>query len=176
MTQGVVLMDVSSQPANPNGIQIGTAANPLVVANSNGAGGTSTSLPPGRAAASASSPVVLSSEDKSALDLITTPLTPVATAAAAGSQVAKAAAGKLFGLNVVAGASAGFVMVFDAATVPADGASQPKKVFPLAANAGLSYSWDRGLTFSTGIVVVFSTTGPFTKTISNTAFIETEVI
>lgn len=47
------------------------------------------------------------------------PLTPVATAAVAGSQIAKASAGKLYGFNVGAGASAGYVMIFDSATVPA---------------------------------------------------------
>ncbi len=139
-------------------------------------GSSQSSLPAGRAAAASSVPVALSTEDKASLDSITTPLTPVATTVASGSQVAKTTAGRLYGLNVVAGASAGFVMVFDSTTVPADGAVTPKKVFPIAANAGVSYSWDRGLTFATGIVVVFSTTGPFTKTISATAFIETEVI
>src|SRR6478609_2808042 len=105
-----------------------SAANPITVAQSDGAGGTATALPPGRAAASSSVPVVLSTEDKAALDLITTSLTPVATTAVAGSQIAKATAGKLYGLNVVAGASAGYVMVYDSATVPADGATTPKKV------------------------------------------------
>jgi hypothetical protein len=104
------------------------------------------------------------------------PLTPVATAAVAGSQIAKASAGTLYGFNVAAGASAGFVMLFDSATVPAEGAVTPKKVFQLAANATLDRSWDRGLVFSTGIVIVFSTTGPYTKTISNTAFIESEIV
>lgn len=103
-------------------------------------------------------------------------LTPVAVSTATGSQIAKASAGKLYGLNVTAGASAGFVMIFDSATVPADGTVTPKKVVALAANASLDRSWDRGLIFTSGIVVVFSTTGPFTKTISATAFIETEVV
>ncbi len=139
-------------------------------------GTAQSALPAGRANAAASVPVVLSNEDKASLDLVTTSLTPNAVSAAAGSQIAKASAGKLYGLNVVAGASAGFVMVFDSTTVPADGTVTPKKVFPIAANAGVSYSWDRGLTFTAGIVIVFSTTGPFTKTISATAFIESEVI
>lgn len=171
----VTLVSAGNQ-ANPAGSAIGTAANPLVTSASDGAGGTTTGLPAGRAAAASSVPVVLSTEDKAALDLITTSLTPVATTAVSGSQIAKATAGKLYGLNVVAGASAGYVMVYDSATVPADGATTPKKVFPVAANAGVSYSWDRGLTFTAGIVIVFSTTGPYTKTISATAFIESEVI
>lgn len=39
------------------------AANPITVAQSDGAGGVSTGLPPGRAAAASSVPVVLSTED-----------------------------------------------------------------------------------------------------------------
>lgn len=39
------------------------AANPITVAQSNGSGGTATALPPGRAAAASSVPVVLSNED-----------------------------------------------------------------------------------------------------------------
>lgn len=100
---------------------------------------------------------------------------PVATAAVAGFQVAKAAPGTLYGLNVVAGAAAGFIMLFDAVAAPADGAVTPKKVIPLAANGYYENHWDRGLKFAVGIVVVYSTTGPYAKTISNTAFIETEV-
>lgn len=104
------------------------------------------------------------------------PQTPVAITAAAGSQIAKASAGTLYGLNVAAGASAGFVMLFDSATVPADGAVTPKKVWALGANQTIDGWWQNGLVFSTGIVIVFSTTGPFTKTISATAFIESEVV
>ncbi|WFS02225.1 hypothetical protein [Rhizobium tumorigenes] len=103
-------------------------------------------------------------------------MTPVATTAASGFQIAKAGPGKLYGLNVVAGATAGYVLVYDAVAAPVDGATTPKKVFQLAANASLDRTWDRGLIFTTGIVIVFSSTGPFTKTISNTAFIETEVV
>lgn len=39
------------------------AANPITVAQSNGSGGTATALPPGRASAASSVPVVLSNED-----------------------------------------------------------------------------------------------------------------
>lgn len=40
-----------------------SAANPITVAQSDGAGGTATALPPGRAAAASSVPVVFSTED-----------------------------------------------------------------------------------------------------------------
>lgn len=101
-------------------------------------------------------------------------LVPSATAAVAGSLILKASAGNLYGYNVVAGASAGYVMIFNSATVPADGAVTPLRCIPLAANAGIDRSFDIPRRFSTGITIVFSTTGPFTKTASATAFIAGE--
>lgn len=98
--------------------------------------------------------------------------TPVATSAAAGSRIVKASPGNLYGLNVVSGASAGFVLLFNSTTVPADGAVTPVKCMPLAANTGIDINMrDMPSYFSTGIVAVFSTTGCFAKTISATAFI-----
>lgn len=93
------------------------------------------------------------------------------TTAAAGSIIAKASAGNLYGYEVTAGASAGYLMLFDSTTVPIDGAVTPKKVHAIAANASLSRSFSPPIRFATGIVAVFSTTGPFTKTISATAFL-----
>lgn len=63
------------------------AANPITVAQSNGSGGTATALPPGRAPAASSVPVVLSNEDFARLAAVafggstgtTTPVTSVAT-------------------------------------------------------------------------------------------------
>lgn len=101
---------------------------------------------------------------------------PNAGAVATGSVIAKASAGNLYGFNVVAGASAGYVMIFDSATVPADGVVTPKRVIPLAATAGIDRSFDLPRRHLNGIVVVFSTTGPFTKTLSATAFIEVDAV
>lgn len=97
--------------------------------------------------------------------------TTTSTAAVAGSLILKASAGNLYGYNVVAGASAGYLMLFNSTTVPADGAVTPLKCIPIAANAGIDRSFDIPRRFGTGIVLVFSTTGPFTKTVSNTAFL-----
>jgi hypothetical protein len=105
----------------------------------------------------------------------TAPLAPVATAAAASNLALKGTAGSLVSLEVVAGATAGFVMVFDAVSAPADGAVAPKWVYPVAANGALNMAWGNPLSFSTGIVAVFSSTGPFTKTASATAFISGQV-
>lgn len=122
----------------------------------------------GTGVASAANPVPISSTPNS---LATSASTSSQTAVAAGSLIAKASAGNCYGFNVVAGASAGYLLLFDSTTVPADGTVTPKKAYVVAANASLSVSFDIPRRFGTGITAVFSTTGPFTKTISATAFI-----
>ena len=102
-------------------------------------------------------------------------IVPVATTAVASSLVLKASAGNLYGVNCVAGASAGYLMLFNSTTAPADGAVTPLKVMPIAANAGMAMSFEIPVRFSTGCTAVFSTTGPFTKTASATAFISGEI-
>lgn len=98
-------------------------------------------------------------------------LTPNASAAVASANTLKGSAGNLYRLNVVAGASAGYIMVFDATAAPADGAVTPKWVMPIAANAGINQGFSPPMRMAVGCTVVFSTTGPFTKTASTTAFI-----
>jgi len=99
-------------------------------------------------------------------------ITTTASAAVTGGQIVKASAGNLYGFNVVSGASAGYVLVFNSATVPADGAVTPARCLPLAANTGLDVNLRGQPTyFSAGITIVFSTTGCFSKTASATAFI-----
>lgn len=127
-------------------------------------------------AVDASGRLITTSVDASGNSIDTGPRTMVATAAVASNQVAKAAPGVLYGLNVAVGASAGYVMLFDAVAFPANGAVTPKKVFQVAANSFVDLKWERGLKFTTGIVVGFSTTGPYTLTASATAFIETETV
>lgn len=95
-----------------------------------------------------------------------------ATAAAASALVVKASAGNLYGLNVTSGAAAGFVMIFNAVSAPADGAVTPARCIPLAASTGIELNYRAlPMAFTTGITVVFSTTGCFSKTASATAFI-----
>lgn len=96
----------------------------------------------------------------------------VATPAVASSLIVKSQDANLLDVNIVSGASAGYVMVIDAATVPADGAVTPALCLPVAANTGIDINLRANPTrFGNGIVVVFSTTGCFTKTASATAFI-----
>ena len=107
---------------------------------------------------------------------------PIASAAAESNHVVKSAcdpvAGcRLKGFEVVTGASAGFVLIFDATVAPADGAVLPVKCYSVAATSTFDKSWpDNPVKFSTGIVLVFSTTGCFTKTASATAFFSAEAL
>ena len=101
---------------------------------------------------------------------------PNASTAVSGAVVGKASAGALYGVNVTAGATAGFVMVFNATSAPADGAVTPSRCIPLAANTGIELNYRSiPVYFGTGITVVFSSTGCFTKTTSATAFISVDV-
>lgn len=100
-------------------------------------------------------------------------LTPTVTSAVASSLVLKASAGNLYGFSITSGASAGYVMVFNATTAPADGAVTPQFCSAIAANASLNFDMTTGNIperFTTGITLVFSTTGCFTKTASATAY------
>lgn len=101
---------------------------------------------------------------------------PLATAAAAGSLIVKPAAGVLWGFSATTGATGGYLLLFDSATAPADGAVTPIKCYQLGANSSIGASWSPGppLTYQNGLVFVFSTTGCFTKTISNTAYFSVE--
>lgn len=100
-------------------------------------------------------------------------IVPTASAANESGRVLKASAGNLYRLSVTSGASAGYIMAFNATTVPADGAVTPLMCRAIAASSTLTMSMsDMPARFTTGISVAFSTTGCFTKTASATAFIE----
>ena len=100
----------------------------------------------------------------------------VSTPTVAGSLQVKASAGNLYGFQAVTTASNGFVMLFDASTVPADGTVAPRRVYPLPAGVAVGDSFDPPLAFVNGILLVFSSTGPFTKTLSATAFLAGEAM
>lgn len=147
--------------------------------------------PNGRAAAASSVPVVLSTEDFAALSLLGTNsvpnatasvgIVPVVTPVAAGSLIAKASGGNLYGLNVKlpSGSAALQIMIFNSATVPADGTVTPIKVFDIPAGGTFEDEFNVPVRCSAGIVIVLSTTGPFTKTIAlttNLGFISADVV
>lgn len=109
------------------------------------------------------------------------PVNPIAlpaqvTSIAAASLIMKAAPGSLYSLMATS-TSAGWIMLFDATSAPTDGTVTPKWVYPLiTTNAALNMAWINPLVFTTGIVAVFSTTGPFTKTASASAFISGQIL
>lgn len=102
--------------------------------------------------------------------------TTIVSPALTGGLVAKASAGYLYGVNVTTGATAGYVLVTNTATIPADGAIVPSKCVALAANTSLDLGWRASPLYSaTGFSISFSSTGCFTKTASATAFISVDV-
>lgn len=107
------------------------------------------------------------------------PLAPTVTPAASAHLVAKAAAGEFFGAYATV-TVAGYLMVFDANEVPPDGAVTPKECAYCAGGPDTVYVdlGGRGDQYATGIVVVYSTTGPYEKTedTSNTAFLKARVL
>jgi len=104
-------------------------------------------------------------------------IAPVARTTAGSSQMLKGSAGNLYSLNVVSGASAGVVYVFNATALPPNGAVTPVKAYILAANSSLEVKFDPPLRLGTGITVGFGTgTDPFALTASATAFISGEAL
>lgn len=93
-----------------------------------------------------------------------------------GSLILKTSAGYLQGFSVTSGAAAGYVLIFDSATVPSNGTVTPKFCYNLPATSTTGATWvPYSMPFTNGLVIVFSTTGCFTKTISATAFISGQV-
>jgi hypothetical protein len=109
------------------------------------------------------------SQTVSTLDALVGPIAPVCSSALASSLVLNAAACSLFGFQVNTTTAAGWVMLFDATSAPVDGAVTPKKWWQIGPNSTLGIDSLPPLSMLTGAVLVFSTTGPFTKTASATA-------
>lgn len=103
----------------------------------------------------------------------------IQSAAVESNHVLKSSAGGLIGITVTIGATSGWLMMFDATTAPADGAVTPKYCRYIKSDGtggASSIFWNPSpLTFSTGIVSVFSSTGCFTKTASATAYFSGQV-
>lgn len=113
------------------------------------------------------------------LQTVSAPLAGVSTAqlsSAAGHLTAKASAGSVVSISGSV-ASGSYVMLFNATTDPADGAVTPLKCYGPTASAGpFVVGWGTGpvLAMSTGITLVLSSTGCFTKTELNAAFLSVE--
>ena len=89
--------------------------------------------------------------------------------AAQASNVLKASAGNLYSLTITTGATAGYLMIFNATSAPIDGAVTPAYCSQAPANMTSAIEWSIPVRFGTGVTAVFSTTGCFTKTESATA-------
>lgn len=102
-------------------------------------------------------------------------VTPFATQAAASNTIAKAAPGSLSTLTITTGATSGWVMVFDAVSLPSNGAttSTLKWCYPVVSDGtrgGASFEWPSPVTMATGITIGFSSTACNSLTASATAF------
>lgn len=98
----------------------------------------------------------------------------VATTVAASSIVVRTnAGGFMSAYGEDAAAAAGWLMAFNAVAAPADGAVTPLAVCHAAAATGCTINMSPGVPVTTGLVLVWSSTGPFTKTAA-TAYIEVQ--
>lgn len=95
---------------------------------------------------------------------------------AEGSRVVCSSACNLYGVSATTGATAGYVLIFDATAAPADGTVTPKFCYSVPATSTVGASWN-GIPaqFATGLTVVFSSTGCYSKTVSATAFFSVQV-
>jgi hypothetical protein len=100
--------------------------------------------------------------------------------AATGAMVFSSPQKSLAAVTVVAGASAGYALVIDATSLPANGAvascagpatARPCLMWcaPIAANGYVDKQWNSPMSFQSGVLVAFSTTGCASLTVSATA-------
>ncbi|MDE0879995.1 MAG: hypothetical protein OSB00_15240 [Sphingomonas bacterium] len=99
-------------------------------------------------------------------------LSPSVSGSAESSRVLKTASGNFYRASITTAGAAGYLMAFDAATVPSDGAVSPRICRAVAANTTLDVAFNIPVSFNSGWVLVFSSTGCFTKTASATAYFE----
>ncbi len=97
-------------------------------------------------------------------------IAPANSSAVEGSHVIKSSAGTLYGVSVTTGATAGFLMIFNATSAPSDGSVTPAACYELQANQTTAVNFTPPAAYSTGITAVFSSTGCTTKTVSATAY------
>ncbi|MDE2100320.1 MAG: hypothetical protein KGL39_23920 [Patescibacteria group bacterium] len=98
------------------------------------------------------------------------------TAALASNAVIKSAAANLYSFQVAAdstlSATTWWIMIFDATSLPSNGAITPTKCYGIPAGiTGASFAFPNPVRFTTGITIGVSTTGCFTQTASTHAFI-----
>jgi len=84
--------------------------------------------------------------------------------------------GNLWSISITTGASAGYLMVFDSYLVPNSGTVSPKNCWYVPATSSDCYVNVNGSLsrYNSGISAAFSSTGCYTYTPSNTAFISAQ--
>ena len=142
-----------------------------------GSGLTINTLPNSGQATMTNSLSVAIASDQNPLPIASTPVAVAQSMALESSHLFKTGAGKLLDTYCLA-TVAGYYMLFDATSAPADGAVTPLAVINVGAGETVSFSYPPffPLSFATGLVGVFSTNGPFTKTASATAYMSGRVI
>lgn len=103
-------------------------------------------------------------------------ITPTVTSVVAGKLILKAGQYVTLYSAYALSTVAGYLMVFDALDIPANGVVTPAVVIPSVAAelghiASFGYAGMPPALFGIGCVLAYSTTGPFTLTVSNTAFL-----
>ena len=107
--------------------------------------------------------------------IVGNPVPALQSGAAASSLVLSTTTANLYSAQVAIGSSAGYAMLFNSATAPADGAVTPVLCVYVPANTTANLSFPNPVPFSTGITIVSSSTGCFTKTAANANFLSAQV-
>jgi hypothetical protein len=125
------------------------------------------------------SALALESTQMSILSAIQNPIAGV-SATQTGAAAASLSVSGSHSISSISGSAAAssYIMVFNATAAPSDGAVTPLKCWgPMSAAGPFSFGWGPGPLFGplgTGITVVSSSTGCFTKTATNAAFLALE--
>lgn len=91
---------------------------------------------------------------------------PIASAGAASGVVIRAGGGQVNSINIVNGATAGWAVLYDSATLPADGtlnAAMIRWCLPIGVNTGLRDTFAAPLYFYNGLTTFVSSTSCTTK-------------
>lgn len=86
--------------------------------------------------------------------------------------------GQVQGVNAVNGATAGYAVLYDAATIPADGALTPALIrwcIPIAVNTGVSTPFQAPIQFYYGLTFFVSSTSCTTKAAVSYGFVNVQV-
>jgi len=97
-------------------------------------------------------------------------IAPTPSPSVGSNLVLKASAGNLYSITLSNASAGGFLMIFNLASAPADGAVTPAYCWPLNGGGFGSFGFVYPAYFSTGITAVLSSTGCFTKTTGPTGF------